>query len=103
MLGLTRPLFHALRYATRLLGTPVPADVMTQAAAYAPRAQTVLDACYERALMPLHASCDGTLTGLARLALYVRSHWLRMPLGLLARHLARKAWLRLNPPPEPQL
>jgi hypothetical protein len=100
-LGLTRPLFHALRYTTRLLGTPVPADVMNQAAADAPRWQAPLDACYERALMPVHTSCDSPLTGAARLALYVRSHWLRMPVGLLARHLARKAWLRLQPPAQP--
>lgn len=99
-LGLSRPLFHALRYTTRLLGTPVPADVMRLAAEDAPRWQALLDACYERALMPVHASCDGPLTAPARLALYVRSHWLRMPAGLLARHLARKAWLRLQPPKE---
>lgn len=99
-LGLTRPLFHALRYTTRLLGTPVPAEVMREAAADAPRWQNLLDACYERALMPVHASCDGPLTDPARTALYVRSHWLRMPVGLLARHLARKAWLRLQPPAE---
>lgn len=101
VLGLTRPLSHALRYTTRLLGTPVPADVLRQAAAAdAPRWQGLLDACYERALMPVHASCNGPLTGPARLALYMRSHWLRMPAGLLARHLARKAWLRLQPPAE---
>lgn len=100
VLGLSRPLFHALRYTTRLLGTPVPADVMRDAAADAPRWQRPLDACYARALMPVHASCDGPLTGPARLALYVRSHWLRMPAGLLVRHLARKAWLRLQPPKE---
>ena len=102
VLGLTRPLFHALRYTTRLLGTPVPEEVMRQAAEDAPRARALLDACYERALMPVHASCDDPLTGLARLVIYVRSHWLRMPVTLLALHLARKAWLRLQPPAETQ-
>lgn len=100
VLGLGRPLFHALRYTTRLLGTPVPADVMQAAAEDAPRSQALLDACYERALMPVHASCANAFTGVARTALYVRSHWIRMPAGLLARHLARKAWLRLQPPEE---
>lgn len=100
VLGLTRPLFHALRYTTRLLGTPVPDGVMQAAAADAPGWQGLLDGCYDRALLPVHASCDDALTGTARLALYVRSHWLRMPMGLLARHLARKAWLRLQPPAE---
>jgi hypothetical protein len=100
VLGLGGPLFHALRYTTQLLGTPVPADVLQAAAADAPAHQGLLDACYTRALMPVHASCDDAFTGLARTGLYVRSHWLRMPVGLLARHLARKAWLRLQPPAE---
>lgn len=100
LLGLGRPLFHALHYTTRLLGTPVPADVMQAAAVDAPALPGVLDACYDRALMPVHASCDDAFTGAARATLYIRSHWLRMPAGLLARHLARKAWLRLQPPAE---
>lgn len=100
VLGLTRPLFHALRYTTRWLGTPVPGDVLREAAVDAPRWQALMDGCYDRALMPVHDSCAGPLTAPARLALYVRSHWLRMPVGLLARHLGRKAWLRLQPPAE---
>ncbi|MFG6412441.1 nucleotidyltransferase family protein [Roseateles sp. DC23W] len=96
-LGLSRPLFLALHYTTRWLGTPVPGDVLQASAADAPAGLALLDACYDRALMPDHASCDQALTGSARLALYVRSHWLRMPMGLLTRHLARKAWLRLQP------
>lgn len=102
VLGLTTPLFHALRYTTRLLGTPVPSDAMAQVAEHAPRAQRLLDACYDRALMPKHASCDDAFTGIARLALYVRSHWLRMPLRQLTLHLARKAWLSMLPQPDPQ-
>jgi hypothetical protein len=100
VLGLARPLFHALRYTTRLLGTPVPAGILQEAGTQAPPALGLLDACYTRALMPMHASCDDALTGAARMSLYIRSHWLRMPMGLLARHLARKAWLRLQPPVE---
>ncbi|RTL47119.1 MAG: hypothetical protein EKK53_00365 [Burkholderiales bacterium] len=99
-LGLGRPLFHALRYTTQLLDTPVPAAVLQSAATDAPAAQRLLDGCYLRALMPAHASCDDAFTGAARLGLYVRSHWLRMPVGLLATHLARKAWGRLQPPAE---
>jgi len=99
-LGLSRPLFLALHYGNRLLGTPVPADTLRDAAADAPAWPRLMDACYDRALMPDHASCDDALTGSARLALYVRAHWLRMPASLLARHLARKAWLRLQPATE---
>jgi hypothetical protein len=32
----------------------------------------------------------------ARWVLYVRSHWLRMPLHLLARHLAIKSFQRVQ-------
>ncbi|MCK7493541.1 MAG: hypothetical protein MZW92_21045 [Comamonadaceae bacterium] len=56
----------------------------------------VLDACYARALQPQHPSCERPGSAPARLALYLRSHWLRMPAGLLVRHLARKAWRRLS-------
>ncbi|MFG6486605.1 nucleotidyltransferase family protein [Roseateles sp. BYS78W] len=99
-LGLSRPLFLALRYTARWLGTPVPGDVVQAAAADAPAVQGLMDACYDRALMPDHLSCDSALTGSARLALYVRSHWLRMPTGLLLLHLARKAWMRMQPAKE---
>ena len=99
-LGLSRPLFLALHYTARWLGTPVPSDILQAAAANAPASQTLLDACYDRALMPDHPSCDRALTGSARLALYVRSHWLRMSTGPLIRHLGRKAWMRMRPTPE---
>lgn len=95
-LGLTRPLYYALRYTTRLLGTPVPAEVLSSAeAGRPPRAiAAVMDACYPRALQPVHASLGGPPVSAARAALYLRSHWIRMPAHLLAYHLGRKAWLR---------
>lgn len=106
-LGLLRPMFYALRYTALLIETPVPAPI--QAAALeqaAPQRITLalMDALYRRALMPVHASCDTALTGIARFALFVRSHWLRMPLHLLSVHLLRKGWMRLQPvkPPAEQ-
>ncbi len=92
-LGLQRPLFYALRYAHRLLDTPVPAEVLDASRAGAPPQALLplMDACYARALLPLHASCDSAGAQLARQALYLRSHWLRMPPHLLAYHLAHKA------------
>ena len=100
-LGLARPLHYALRYLAELLTTPIPPAVAEAAiAAGRPPAalSALMDFCYQRALQPLHASCDARATGLARLALYVRSHWLRMPFPLLAVHLTRKAFKR---PPAP--
>ena len=40
-----------------------------------------------------HATCRQAGSGAAARALYVRSHWLRMPVHLLLPHLAYKAWL----------
>lgn len=51
-----------------------------------------MDAVFERALLPEHASCDGLLAPAARGALCLRAHWLRMPPVLLARHLFHKAF-----------
>lgn len=107
VLGLSRPLFYALRYTARLLGSRWPDAVMQAAQCGAPGALALaaVDACYERALCPVHASSADTGTGLARFALYLRSHWLRMPLHLLSLHLARKAWRRmlgLDVPDEPE-
>jgi hypothetical protein len=100
-LGLTRPLFYALRYTRWWLNTPVPQDVMAMAqdAAQAPAwRQPLMDACYSHVLRPMHPSSELALSGLARVALYARSHWLRMPLHLLTLHLARKAVVRPKPP-----
>jgi len=89
-LGLERPLFYALRYTSTLLGTPVPVQALHAAQVGRPSAVTlvVMDWCYRRALRPVHRSVEGVGVRVARLALYVRSHWLRMPIALLVYHLA---------------
>ncbi|WP_323142266.1 nucleotidyltransferase domain-containing protein [Massilia phyllosphaerae] len=94
-LELERPLFYALRYSRRLLGTPVPDAVVDALAPAAPNRAllAVMDALFERALLPMHASCADALTSTARFALYVRGNWLRMPPLMLARHLFHKAFL----------
>jgi Uncharacterised nucleotidyltransferase len=103
-LGLTRPLFYALRYTHLWLSTPVPPDVMqaAQEASQAPAwRQPMMDACYAHVLRPVHMSSELPMSGLARVALYARSHWLRMPLHLLTYHLVRKAVVRPKPPEPP--
>ena len=97
-LELARPLFYALRYAARVLHTPVPDAVLAALAPAAPNKVllALMDALFARALMPLHASCDGALSAPARWLLYVRGNWLRMPPLLLARHLFHKAFI--SPP-----
>jgi len=96
-LGLARPLFYALRYASLLLGTTMPEVVMTEAerAGMPPATvRVIMDPLVRRALvpdLPEHTSASRWAAGLC---LYLRSHWLRMPPLPLALHLLRKAWLR---------
>lgn len=94
-LELGRPLFYALRYGRRLLGTPVPQRVVEAMAPAAPAAPllALMDGLFQRALGPQHPSCDDWLSPIARFFLYIRGNWLRMPPLLLARHLTRKAFV----------
>lgn len=97
-LRLEPSLAMALRYTARLLGTPVPPDANERLAlrlreqGLTPR-WGLMDALYGRALLPPHSSTADAWTPLAHGLLYLRGHWLRMPPGLLARHLLRKALL----------
>lgn len=95
-LGLSVPLYYGLRYAKAFLGTPVPQAVETEIArrsGWLPK-RLLMDSLFMRALRPNHPSCDDAWTPSARLAVYIRSHYLRMPLKLLIPHLARKFWMR---------
>ena len=94
-LELGRPLFYALRYCPRLLGTVVPPSVQAAMAPEGPGTALLwlMDRLFGRALLPLHASCEDVFSNAARFALYVRGNWLRMPPPLLARHLFHKAFL----------
>jgi len=97
-LGLTGPLCLTLRYVERLLSLPVPQAVREAAARWQPSAarRAVHDALFLRGLLPDHQSCDDAFTGSARWLLYVRAHYLRMPLHLLVPHLLRKSFHRPN-------
>lgn len=95
VLELSRPLFYALRYCSRLLHTPVPFSVSKAVEAGKPNRfiLALMDAFYSRALLPVHPSCSDWFTGSARYMLYLRANWLRMPPLLLARHLFHKAFI----------
>ncbi len=95
-LGLTRPLYYALRYTTLMLDTPVPQHVLEAAKIGAPSVLLagLTETCYLQALRPVHTSTSSLGTWAARFVLYIRSHWIRMPFFLLAYHLGRKAFIR---------
>jgi len=88
-LNLTRPTYYAVRYSQRLLNTPVPREALADISSWAPAwpVRMAMDTLVERTLPGKHDSGSSA----AALALYVRSHWLRMPPLLLAGHLLRKS------------
>jgi hypothetical protein len=95
-LTLQRPLFYGLRYSTRLLRTPIPEEVLLASAESGPvpPVRALMDLLVTSALEPGHPDRSYPGKALAGWLLYIRSHWLRMPPGLLLRHLATKAWMR---------
>jgi hypothetical protein len=95
-LNLGRPLFYALRYCRRLLRVFVPQSVSSAAARYGPPLPIIeaMDRLVPRALVP--GSLDGAADRGAAMLLYIRSHWLRMPPWLLARHLTHQTLARFR-------
>ena len=93
-LDLLGSLFHGLTYSQKVFSTPVPAVVMEHANSWS-RAlrQPLMDFLFLRAFRPDQPECKLPFTSLALNLLYLRSHYLRMPLYLLLPHLARKAWM----------
>lgn len=90
--GLQRPLHYGLRHAHGILGTPIPGDVMVRAERWGPRWSWPMDWLWRRVLRSPHRDSDLPGRALALLALYLRGHWLRMPPGLLVRHLTVKTF-----------
>jgi len=88
-LELQIPLYYATRYTHRLLTLPVPDFVFSSLKK--PWHYKIMDILFSQALISHHQSCDVRFTGLIHWLLYVRSHYLRMPLYLLIPHLLRKA------------
>ncbi len=103
-LDTTRPLYYAVSTARNLLGLQVPDAVWHEIKQMGPSAPV---ARLMRVLITEHLTPMGTADpsksghaqGLSRWLLFVRSHWVRMPPLLLARHLAYKAWIRRGSAP----
>lgn len=95
LLQLVLPVLDAIEQSQRVYGTRVPADVMRvlRRAVSSPWPRWTRAWLFDHALRPAHASAFGPSTRLAHWLTFVRSHWLRMPLPLLAYHLSHKAFV----------
>lgn len=92
-LQLRRPLFYACRFTQRLLNTPIPDEIWSELNPDAPSVwvRYMMDRLVPLALLPEHPDYPSKTVAIARWLLYVRSHYLRMPLRLLIPHLIRKS------------
>jgi hypothetical protein len=88
-LGLERPLHHALTQLTRVFDLDVPPLPLPRPGALV---NHVISTLLAGGLSSYHSDCRLPLTSAAQFLLYVRSHWLRMPLHLLVPHLLHKAF-----------
>lgn len=96
-LELNCPLFYALRYTHKLLGTAIPTEILrdkTGAPSFIFR--ILMDWLVPMAILPEHPDHPKIKVVIARWLLYVRSHYLRMPLKLLLPHLVHKGKVRWN-------
>ena len=97
-----RPLSYCARYCRRFLDTSIPEQVGKDIEAMAPNAlaRTLMDWLVAASLV--HAPPDRPSPGadFARWILFVRSHWLRMPLGMLIRHILFKTARRARRDPD---
>lgn len=93
-MDLLRPLYYTLRYARKYLNTPVPDQMLSRCEVLAAPPMPVgyiMDALVDRAFYPEICMYRSPVSAFAKWLLYVRSHYLRMPLYLLLPHLLRKA------------
>ena len=99
---LAEPVCFGLHLAQLFFGTPIPDAVLKE---LSPNGRVTapsrgLTSLYARALHPANMTRWDVATGMAQWLVYVRAHSLRMPLPLLLRHLAVKAWMGLRVDPE---
>ncbi len=100
-LELGLPLYYAYRYSQALFQRDFQQDQAFQVIKKpSPLLQTCMDRLFSEVLTPHHVSCQGPGFKAASLLLYMRGHFLRMPLRMLLPHLIRKA-LRPSPQQRP--
>ncbi len=98
-LKIERSLYYALRYMKMFFDSPIPQVTRERVEAFGPGypIRRIMDAIFVRGFTPRHPAVALPFSGVSDFFIYVRSHYLRMPLYLLLPHLARKAWMENKP------
>jgi Uncharacterised nucleotidyltransferase len=96
--GLERILYYLLRYVCPVFGTNIPEEVNRAVRPHRPNiiVRAIMDATVMSALRPPVFGEWQPGRRIALRVLHLRSHWLKMPPLLLARHLMIKTYYRLR-------
>jgi hypothetical protein len=92
-LNLGRPLHYAFRYCRMFLLTPIPEDVYSRVAGYGSRwiaIRALMDIVVIESIGSILEDRASIRSQVSQFAMFVRSHYLRMPMHLLLPHLVRK-------------
>jgi hypothetical protein len=95
-LNLGRPLHYALKYCKLFLNTPIPDAIYERSAGLGSQSvliRKVMDIAVARSIGRILEVKPSAKTRLSEFAMYVRSHYLRMPLHQLIPHLLRKQFV----------
>jgi len=89
-LGLQRPLYYALSNLHCLLKTPIPDSVLADSAKDRPiyPVDRLMKYLIQRLIAPKNV--EKMAAPISEWLLFVRSHWIRMPLPMLIKHLSYK-------------
>ncbi|MEH6570719.1 MAG: nucleotidyltransferase family protein [Halioglobus sp.] len=93
-MDLLRPLYYALKYDRKYFDASVADEVLAKCNVLAAPPAIIgcaMDSLVKRAFYPGVEPNRSLFSSFAKWVLYVRSHYLRMPLYLLLPHLVRKA------------
>ena len=92
-LGLQMPLYYALTTLHDLLNSPIPQYVMDDILKNKPGfiVDKWMKYLIQRLLAP--GNVESMEAPIVKWLLFVRSHWIRMPVHILIPHLIRKSWL----------
>jgi len=100
VLGAARPCFYALWAVRALMESQVPPWVLDRLAregAISPMTKAIMTRAVKKALQGAAEGGGGATTALSRALLFLRSHWLRMPPALLAKHALHKIAVSFRP------
>jgi len=97
-LRLSYILFYALYFSKRIFKTAIPGHVFSGLDKKPGKIKLgIMDQTIPLALFPQHPDKPSRIVSMARTLMYLRSHWIRMPLYILIPHLAYKTFVAVFP------